>query len=122
MLGDNAYESGTDEEYQRAVFDMYPTLFRQLVLWPTIGNHDASSPGPEDEFPYLSIFKLPTNGEAGGVPSGTQRYYSFDYAHIHFICLHSQSSPRFPGSPMFTWLQADLSATAKDWIIAYWHH
>ena len=31
-------------------------------------------------------------GEAGGVPSGTESYYSFDYANIHFICLDSQDS------------------------------
>src|SRR5688572_70729 len=28
MLGDNAYESGTDEQYQAALFDMYPEILR----------------------------------------------------------------------------------------------
>ena len=28
MLGDNAYNSGTDAEHQAAVFDMYPTILR----------------------------------------------------------------------------------------------
>src|ERR1051325_7407869 len=40
MLGDNAYESGTDPEYQAAVFNMYPAILRNTVLWPTFGNHD----------------------------------------------------------------------------------
>ena len=56
MLGDNAYEAGTDAEYQAAVFDLYPTLLRNTVLWPTLGNHDASSNGSTEEFPYLEIF------------------------------------------------------------------
>jgi len=122
MLGDNAYEEGTDDQYQAAVFDMYPARLRQTVLWPTIGNHDAASGGVAGGFPYFDIFTLPRNGEAGGLPSGTERYYSFDYANIHFVCLDSASSSRAPGSAMLTWLENDLAATGKDWIIAYWHH
>src|ERR1043166_773129 len=41
MLGDNAYSSGQDTEYQAAVFDVYPSILRNSVLWPTLGNHDA---------------------------------------------------------------------------------
>ncbi len=33
MLGDNAYNSGTDAEYQAAVFNIYPEFLRQLPLW-----------------------------------------------------------------------------------------
>lgn len=121
MLGDNAYECGRDEQYQRAVFDVYREILQRVVLWPTIGNHDAGCYGTE-QFPYLDIFYLPTQGEAGGVPSGTERYYSFDHANIHFVCLDSQSSSRLAGAPMLSWLEQDLAATDKDWIIAYWHH
>jgi hypothetical protein len=32
------------------------------------------------------------------------------------------TSSRLPGSPMLTWLQADLESTTQDWIIAFWHH
>ncbi len=122
MLGDNAYEDGTDDEYQHAVFDMYPSLLRRTVVWPTIGNHDVVFQGRPADFPYLDMFTLPQSGEAGGVPSGTERYYSFDYANIHFICLDSQTVPRSVGSPMLRWLEEDLAATSQDWIIAYWHH
>jgi phosphodiesterase/alkaline phosphatase D-like protein len=37
MLGDNAYPDGTDQDYQAAVFDMYPETLRQAPLWPTFG-------------------------------------------------------------------------------------
>ena len=37
--------------------------------------------------PYLNIFSLPTNGEVGGLPSGTEQYYSFDYANVHIVSL-----------------------------------
>jgi hypothetical protein len=115
MLGDNAYGAGTEREYQRAVFDMYPQMLARVPVWPAIGNHDAL--GPYDEF-----FTLPTQGEAGGLPSGTELYYSFDFANAHFVCLDSCVSSRQPGSPMLRWLEEDLAATDKDWIIAYWHH
>ena len=119
MLGDNAYYVGTDAEYQRAVFDTYPELLRNTVLWPTLGNHDWYT---ESGAPYYSIFDLPTAGQSGGTPSGTEHYYSFDYANIHFVCLDSQDSSRLPGSPMLTWLESDLASTTQKWIIAFWHH
>jgi hypothetical protein len=117
MLGDNAYGSGTDTEYQNAVFNFYPAYLQHTVLWPTIGNHDSYSGGT-----YLNIFTLPQNAEAGGVPSGTENYYSFDYANIHFICLDSAMSSRAIGGAMYTWAEADLQATAQDWIIVFFHH
>jgi len=45
MLGDNAYYSGTDEEYQAAVYDMYSTMLRKLPLWSCLGNHDTGEGG-----------------------------------------------------------------------------
>jgi acid phosphatase type 7 len=119
MLGDNAYEAGSDDEYQDAVFRMYPDILRSLPLWPTIGNHDGE---PLGGLAYLEIFTLPEYGEGGGQPSGTKNYYSFDYANIHFICLDSYLSSRATNSPMLTWLARDLAATEKDWIVAFWHH
>ncbi len=120
MLGDNAYNLGTDAEYQAAVFDMYPTLLRNTLLWPTRGNHDVIHAGSDND--YYDIFSLPTAAEAGGLASGIEAYYSFDFANVHFVCLDSQGSDRSPSGPMLTWLEQDLAATAQDWIIAYWHH
>jgi hypothetical protein len=68
MLGDNAYQSGTDAEHQAAVFDMYPTTLRNLFLWPTIGNHESDQSFTAEDFPYLHIFSLPQNGESGASP------------------------------------------------------
>ena len=123
MLGDNAYSSGTDSEYQAAVFNMYPTMLRKSVLWPTLGNHDGGSADSGSQSGvYYNIFTLPRSGEAGGVASGTEAYYSFDYGNIHFIVLDSFDSDRSPNGAMMTWLQSDLASTEQDWVIAYWHH
>jgi hypothetical protein len=123
MLGDNAYPNGTDKEYQRAVFDMYADLLRYSPVWPTIGNHDGhTANSPTQSGIYFDIFTLPTLGQAGGVASGTEAYYSYDYAHIHFVCLDSEGTDRSPMGGMAKWLKADLDATKRDWIIAYFHH
>src|SRR5206468_3092439 len=102
--------NGTDYQYQNALFNMYPAMLRQTVLWPTVGNHDANQPtNTLASIAYLKIFTLPTSGEAGGVASGTERYYSFDYANIHFVSLDSMTSDRSTNGPMLTWLQNDLA-------------
>lgn len=123
MLGDNAYDAGLDTEYQRAVFDTYPSFLRQTAVWSAIGNHETNqATNPPASLPYFQMFSFPTQGEAGGVPSGTEKYYSFDHGDIHFICLDSMTSARTPGSPMLTWLENDLASTTQKWIIAFWHH
>jgi hypothetical protein len=120
MLGDNAYTTGTDEEYQRAVFDLYPGVLRRSVLWSTRGNHEWDGGG--SGLTYYQAFTLPTAAEAGGVPSGTEAYYSFDHGNVHFICLDAYGSDRSATGAMATWLRADLLATAQEWIVAFWHH
>ena len=123
MLGDNAYTTGTDAQYQAAVFDTYSEMLRQAVLWPTFGNHDAlSADSATQTGPYYDLFTLPTQGESGGVPSATEAYYSFDYGNIHVVCLDSTESDRSPTGPMLTWLAQDLAANHADWTIAFFHH
>ena len=123
MLGDNAYVAGTDAEYQAAVFGTYPAQLATTPLWPAFGNHDGGSAnGNTGTGIYFDIFRLPKAAEAGGVASGSEAYYPFDAGNVHFVCLDAYDVSRLPGSPMLTWLAADLAATTQTWIVAYWHH
>ncbi len=123
MLGDNAYDDGTDSEYQAAVFDTYPEILRQASVWPTLGNHDGHSASSASQSgPYYDIFTLPKNAEAGGLASGTEAYYSFDRSNIHFIVLDSYDTNRSVNGSMLTWLENDLATSQQDWLIAFWHH
>ena len=152
LLGDNAYLEGTDQQWQQAVFDLYNPMLYQAALWPTIGNHEMGSqtheyqgrtvtyPGTStsadphsfvtvDErtprtMPYLDIFTLPTGGEAGGVASGTEQYYAFNYGNLHVVSLDSQLSARDPAQrqAMKEWLVADLQANTADWTVVIFHH
>ena len=126
QLGDNAYNSGTDTEYQSGYYLMYPTIFRKMPQWSCLGNHDANNgtTTATTNFPYFDMFTFPTAGECGGVSSGTEHYYSFDYGNIHFICLDSQTTlaNNSPTAPQTVWLQNDLASTTATWIIAFFHH
>ncbi|MCB0560178.1 MAG: metallophosphoesterase [Phaeodactylibacter sp.] len=124
LLGDNAYDDGSDSQYQDAIFEnMYEDQLIHSVLWSTPGNHDYYSASAATQTgPYFDIFSFPKNGEAGGLASGTEAYYSFDYANIHFVVLDSHDSGRKPGDPMLIWLENDLNATVQDWTIVFFHH
>lgn len=123
LLGDNAYDTGSDREHQRALFDMYSAMLRRVPFWSCLGNHETGqSVSYVNTYPYFDIFTFPTRGECGGVASGTEHYYSFDYANIHFISLDSMTADRAPGGAMATWLTQDLASTTATWIIAFFHH
>jgi hypothetical protein len=104
----------------------------QHPVWPTLGNHEGASTTSGtctplgctagSSGPYYEAFVLPAGAQAGGVASGTEAYYSFNYGNAHFISLNSYEVSRSPSGPMATWLTADLAANAAQWTIAYWHH
>lgn len=124
QLGDNAYPNGLDGEYQIGVFDIYTNELRNAVTWPTLGNHDTQQTNFTfvDTYPYFEIFTLPTAGEAGGVRSDTEHWYSFDLGMVHFICLDSMTADRATNGAMLTWLRSDLAVTTNRWLVAFWHH
>jgi hypothetical protein len=125
-LGDNAYPEGADDEFQKKVFEVYPTLFRNTEICSIFGNHDTEYGGGRP--PYFDIFNLPTQGQLWGLPSGDAGYFSYDYGNIHFIAL-SEGPEGVPTtktylkaeSDMIQWLREDLAKDQRDWTIAYWH-
>ena len=129
VLGDNAYFNGNNTNFDTSFFAPYQAdIMKHSVLWPIPGNHDydngaANSP----TVAYFSIFSLPVTAEAGGFPSGTEQYYSYDYGNIHFIALDSYGSSGGKKmndtlSAQNIWLKQDLAANTKKWTVAYWHH
>jgi hypothetical protein len=120
MLGDNAYDSGTDSDFQNNVFEVYPGLLRKSCVWPTRGNHDFLHDGPAND--YYEFFTMPKAAEGGGIASGSEAYYSFDYGNIHFICLDSEGTSTSLNGAMVSWLRQDLEANKAMWTIAFWHH
>lgn len=123
-VGDMAYGEGTDEQFQEKFFKPYQKTLRHTVCWAAMGNHEGkTSNGLKGEGPFFDAYVCPTEGEAGGVPSGSESFYSFDYGDIHLICLNSYDIDRSPEGDMAKWLVRDLAAAKNaKWIISFWHH
>ena len=134
LLGDNAYRDGKEIEYQYGFFNIFPTVLRNTPVWPTLGNHEFASDfivnSTLQSGPYYDLFSLPRFGEAGGIPSGTEAYYSFDYETVHFVSLESffgiSRGPESFIEDMKAWLEADIIDSAQNpnhkWRIAFFHH
>ncbi|MCB9252692.1 MAG: Ig-like domain-containing protein [Flavobacteriales bacterium] len=132
LLGDNAYSNGLDNEFQDKFFNIYKNkMMKQAYLWPAPGNHDyaqSSTLQNTHNMPYYDMFTLPTNGQIGGVASGTEAFYSYNHANIHFLSLDSygKESNQYrlydTLGPQVQWIKQDLAADTSRWKIAYWHH
>jgi hypothetical protein len=123
--GDNAYPWGNDEDYSANVFtNHYEDILKRSVVYSALGNHELFTAGSvTDTGIYYNVFSFPVNGEGGGVPSGKESYYSFNYSNIHFVCLNSNidSIGVVNASYMIDWLRLDLSANTLPWVIVYFH-
>ncbi len=139
LLGDNAYTYGQDPEFQEKFFNIYKdNLLKKYPLYPSPGNHDyndlyefKATAQTTHDIAYYKNFSMPTEGEAGGVPSHTQAFYSFDIGNIHFLSLDSygkedQATRMYDTlGAQVQWIKKDLEAfknQKRGWVIAYWHH
>lgn len=108
-LGDNAYFSGTREEF-RNCYD--PTWGRHKSRTrPVPGNHEYETAGAAPYFEYFG---------ANAGPPGLG-FYSFELGSWHAIALNS-NIPLATGSTQDAWLRADLASSRATCTIAYWHH
>jgi hypothetical protein len=108
-LGDNAYLEGSPLEFGTC-FD--PTWgVEKARLRPAPGNHDYASGSPAGYFGYF--------GAAAGAP--TRGYYSFDVGDWHIVSLNSNIDAA-TGSAQDLWLRDDLTKSARQCVLAYWHH
>jgi hypothetical protein len=132
LLGDNAYNTGTDAEFQANFFNIYQgSISKNHVLWPSPGNHEyaeSSARQADHAIPYYDMFTLPKNGEAGGLASATEAFYSYNYGNVHFISLDSYGwetgNTRLYDTlgKQAVWLKQDLAANTQPWIVVYFHH
>jgi calcineurin-like phosphoesterase family protein len=110
--GDNAYDSGTDTEFENCY---EPTWGRHKArTYPTPGNHDYETAGASGYFNYF--------GAAAGEPGAG--YYSYDLGEWHVVALNGMCDALggcTEDSPMLKWLEQDLAANRKPCTLAYWH-
>jgi len=115
LLGDNAYKSGTQKQYNKALFKPYKKMIKKFVPWAVIGNHDSR------RWAFYDIWDFPTKGESGGVASGSERFYAIDNGNLHLVMLDSETVDRDADGAMAEWLKKDLQANTKPWTIVAFH-
>lgn len=107
--GDNAYPDGTDEDFANCYDASWGR--HKARTYPSPGNHDYHTSGATGYYKYYG---------ANAGPAG-RGYFSFDLGDWHIISLNSNVSMSST-SAQVTWLKADLAATTKQCVLAYWHH
>ena len=133
LLGDNAYDNGTDAEFQTQYFNIYSSnILRNHQLFPSPGNHEYANTAArqvDHNIPYNSIFSIPSAAQSGGIASGTESYYSWNWGNVHFLSLDSYGLENSGTTRLYdttgaqvVWLKQDLAANNRPWVIAYWHH
>ena len=122
-VGDNNYPDGASSTMDRNVGQYYHAYIYPYTggygdgsdinrFFPTLGNHDWTSPGGQ---PYLDYFTLP----------GNERYYDFQLRAVHLFAVDSDE--REPDgfrrdSAQANWLRDSLAISEATWKIVYFHH
>jgi hypothetical protein len=111
-FGDDAYNSGTAEEFANCYDPTWGTAKERTR--PAPGNHEYETPDADGYFGYF--------GSAAGEPG--KGYYSYDVGAWHAVVLNSNCSmvSCAAGDPQEQWLRDDLDAHQADCTLAYWHH
>ncbi len=113
VLGDIAYDSGTQQQFADCYGESWGGLRDRTR--PTPGNHEYQTAAAA---PYFDYF-----GAMAGDPS--RGYYSYDLGAWHVIALNSNCDAVGgcdDGSAQLAWLAADLRQSNSRCTLAYWHH
>jgi len=108
--GDLTSDGNTSSTWDSQFFTPEKDVMSRCCMFPSIGNHEGNATN------YLNFFYLPS------ASSGSERYYSFDYANAHFTILDTTITYT-TGSAQYNWLVSDLSANqTKKWIFVAFHN
>ncbi|MHB8859104.1 MAG: metallophosphoesterase [Thermoleophilia bacterium] len=125
-VGDIIYGWGTDTPVQNeakydGLFASTAPLTATVPLYVAVGNHEWISTAV-NKTGYERELALPVNNGADAATNG-EEYYSFDSGDTHFIALCTE----IPGQEgtvvgnQKAWLQQDLAANTKRWIVVFFH-
>jgi len=95
--------SGANYYENTGFFHVEKELLRNVVIWPTVGNHDDDA-GDPSLTRWQRLFVLPDAATCNDV------MYSFRYGNSAFICLNVPESGSIPGTFQTGWLEDRLKS------------
>jgi predicted phosphodiesterase len=103
--GDVVDEGPEKHRWVDELFRPCATLFAQVPVFPTIGNHERNHAN------YYKYFHVPE----------PKYYYRYRYGNADFFSIDS-NRPLVPGSEQYTWLDRELAKSDARWKFVYHHH
>jgi predicted phosphodiesterase len=103
MMGDNLYSGSGAKDYKKKFEEPYKALIDSGVkFYAALGNHD--NPDERNYKPFNM---------------GGQRYYTFKPKNgVRIFALDSN----YMDQPQLQWLEKEMTASASDWKICFFHH
>jgi hypothetical protein len=106
--GDIVLNGRNHASWRREFFEPLGPLAHRVPWVSTIGNHERDS---ENYFSYMAL-------------PGNERYFGFDYANAHIVCLDSNAwIEKGRDSQQFQWVAEHLrQKRTADWTFVAFHH
>ncbi|MEO1086764.1 MAG: metallophosphoesterase family protein, partial [Acidobacteriota bacterium] len=121
-LGDQAFDRGSEEHFDKGLFGPFRDELAGTAFYPALGNRDVRTGKDPSTIPYYRLLELPDDGQAGGVASGRESYYSVDWGPLHLVSLDTVTGNLAPEKEMLTWLDQDLEHNDRPFTVVYFHH
>ncbi len=117
-VGDNAYQNGTQSDWDNNALPAYSVLLRRALFFPVLGNHDLNSVGASNwaSSAQIRMLALPRNAPTGQ----EERYWAVESGNVLFLGLDS-NSPAL-NSTQRAWLEQQLATTTRKWKFVFLHH
>src|SRR5438105_11216844 len=106
--GDIVLNGKNHDSWRKEFFEPLNPLGHSVPWVSTIGNHERDA---ENYFSYMAL-------------PGNERYFGFDYANAHIICLDSNGwIEKGRDSPQYEWLTHELrQGRGATWTFVAFHH
>jgi Concanavalin A-like lectin/glucanases superfamily/Bacterial Ig-like domain len=118
-LGDNAYESGTLNEFNNCY---HPSWGRHKARTrPTLGDHDYADGGNPNATGYMTYFQPQLSPFGPSATDPNRGYYSYDLGSWHVIAVNALCGGAASGcnpATQLSWLQNDLAAHPNSCAVA----
>ena len=121
-IGDNAYPSGTAQQFNDCYNPSWGTAKDRTR--PTLGSHDYADARGGSSAGYFEYFNDQLSPFGGSATDPNRGYYSYDVGPWHVVAINSSCfwwAPSCDSAAQAAWVRADLAANQTDCTLAYFH-